>query len=1378
MLNVVDFVSIQSLSQMGRKPVRKEEYTMERIFIQIAIGLAPVAVFFLLSGLLAKKHKSRNYISFAVFIAAIGLLTVPQLVSQIQERSDLKNHERLSLVYAIADEGSVDIAQTLLQDLREDYIPEYALAAARLSFQSKDYSIAKALYLKSVEMYPEVASELDAVIAMCDAETTYYSLTTDSDVSSIYATRLKTLSAASNEISEAIEKAVTETDDNSYSKLAKYVVYVEEAHKKYLIDYEIDFAEAQKQLKKFDKFLEENPAFLEITQVRIARLKLQILCDDYKAIAKAVSEDSDYNELLIVSELYLNNYVNQSDFSREFSKENTKKYQMVYDKLDDVYNNSYLDKSREERKEAKSQLKALKTIIKNPALGKMEEGLLEYATEEYALDASKAYLQMAKIEHSLGNEAKYVEFIDRSIDTVGNCDDSNYTVPMYELVGIIGDKDNPERLKDVAVYVEQVLDNNMTFKMNETSVAENDSKEEDSLVGDFSTQLQTYVSQKRMSVNIVNVDTTDFEDGNTIKATVNISNSLYTSADKLKAAMSVNDCGIDIEDFTVEKVDYTSANILLCVDTSGSMQGRKIENLKNAIQLFAADKAGIENIALVTFNSGISGDYPFGLSVDELISATDSISASGGTDVYGSIIYSHNKFTKGPGVINSMIVMTDGQDNYPASIDEIEEYIGKPFKVNGITVYTIGFGNDADGSYLNLIAAATGGTYLYASDPTASSQVNQLEEFFSGLRAQILNQYTITFKAVDTLSYSRELKVSVGESLDSDRVTYYLGGGADSITEPATDEDSPAFMSGKTIYGFEPRLLFKNGKTLNAVLKGEGFSADDNISVGLKGNTTKVEWDLGTAYIDGNSVSVTIPAGIGVDVYDVYVTINGKMAVLQKGISIFKQGSEQATDFGQYRFTSYTKQTDGNRIHLSGHVTMNGWLSFNSDVTLTGDLSDDNILLSENDGSYVDYNTINSAGLAKILANAGMNAELPELGTVTLHKGSGDKDPEVAVTPISMLDLGIYFGFSGVECKLYPNRIEFNANKAEANFPMGKQILKNSLLKLFEIPDIESTGITISSSNIGFKLDIEHSDKKNNYSPMNFGNMPIYVSPNDTEVHIDTYKNNYEFKFTVKVAFIDGDGFGISAKWDSPDDGDTLNKHNNGLVPTQVKLYADFDVNTIVAGIPITYSKFVAGIEDIDTSKSPVYWTLVGGCNISAAKLTALKSLTSLSDYLGDVSVMELSGAKLTLNFGKGLLTASSKLKLLGGIDCGSIDVKMGKFPYKSSLLGMDNEPVSGLTARLEIGPTWKMEHGLYKINLTIRGSGELDAINKFIGAQFGGHFNAVFKLWIVQVSSGKINGEIAVGFRRVSDGSTAFVIRSSPWNADLTWPKNMAGKL
>jgi Mg-chelatase subunit ChlD len=1362
---------------------------LNNTFLQVAVGFIPAALFFLIISIIRKKNRRGNIAATIFFFSVIGILAVPQLLKLINKET-ANEYDALSLVYAVAEEDSTELAKSMLDDLRTDYKPEYALAAARIAAKSGDYQAAKALYLKAMPLFPESEEEYMSVNALCEAEEEFYGISDHLNAQTIYTEREELLSDTIKSLSRVIDDSVLETEDDIYDDMAEYIVYADHTYEAFLNDSVNDIEEVKKKRRRLDNFLEENPGMLGITQVRLARMKLQLLCADYKDIAASVSEASDYHELLIVSELYLNNYVKQSHFSDEFTDENEEKYEVVYEKLFDIYNDHYRDKPREVRNKAKAQLNAIETTLQYPALGKMLESLSEYAAEDYAIDSSKVYLQMAKIEHSLGNEPKSVEYIDRSIDTVGDCEDNDYTVPMYELVGIIADKDDPERLKSVAVYVDQVLENNMTIKLKEVGAAveaeeadEDDKKKgKNSLAGDFAAQMQTYVSQKRMSVNIINVDTTDFDENNTIRATVNISNNLYNTVDELKAAISLKDCGVDIADFTVDKVNYTGANILLCVDTSGSMEGYKIENLINAIKFFAAEKTGIENIALVTFSSGVENDYPFGLTIDELTAAADAIDAYGNTAIYHSVLHSIDKFTNKPGVINSIIVMSDGLDGYTASMEEIEENIGKACREKDITVYAIGFGNDADGTYLSSIATSTGGAYLYANEPTADSQVNQLSEFFDGLRAQILNQYIITFTANDTLSYSRELKVAVGDGLDSDRVTYYLGGGSDSIIEPEFNEASPVYMSGKAVNGFSPSLLYKNGKTLTTSLKGAGFSAGDSFSISLKGNSSGVEWDLGSSYVDENTVSVTIPAGIGVDVYDVHVSINGKTAVLPKGLSIFTQGNEKITDFGPYRFVSYTKLEDkeNSTVTLSGYVTMNGWLSFNDKITLSGDLKSGRITLSDFGGSRIRYDVQNAEGLAVVLAKMGMPVYVPALGQISLYNDSEYEkqfaDFRVEAFPLNALDLGKYFRMTDIEVKIYPNRIAFDSQNIMATLPFANNILTNKA-DLFSFD--YAFGGTVSSKSIGIKIDLEYSPGDTlgaTYFPVGLGNMPIYISPQDTELHINTFDNDYEFKFMVKTAFLAGQkALGLSAKWDNPDSGDRLTNHSNGLVPTEIKLYADFDVDTYVSGVPVTYSDFMVGIEDIDTSKSPLYWTLVGGCDISAAKLSAIPGLSGLEEWIGDVSVLKLDDAKLSLNLGEFYMKADTTLKLFEELDCGSVLVEMGKFSYTSALLNMNDEAVAGLRFVGTLGPDWQFGKSSLKLQVT----GEFDAISKFIGLQGKGEFDAKFKVWIISIGT-SMQGEIAVGVRITSDGTVAFIVRSKPAlpKGGLTWPKNAAGKL
>lgn len=1350
---------------------------MGSVFFQIAMGLIPVTLVFLLFCAFSKKHRIRNVVLTGLLVAAVGGLFILSLINKTKSGGITRCGE-LGLVYAIAAEGSPKLAESLLGQLRAEYRDEYALAAARLAVMTGDYPAAKAMYLKAGN--EKYADEYNALLSLCSAESQYYGLSDNSsaaEVSKLHRAELKT---TADILDTVFRGEVPESGDNVYGRAADYIVYADAAHQAYLTGEPLNGDEIRKKLRGFNSLLEENPEFLEVAAIRLARLKLQLLCEEYKQIAGSVSDSSDYNELLIVSELYLNNYVKKSDFNDEFADDEIANYKVVYEKLGDIYNNRFQEKPREERNAAKAQLKALSTILKNPALGKIERKLAEYAETEYAFDASKVYLQMAKIEHSLGNELKSSDYIDRSIDTVGDCGDSDYTAPMYELVGIISDKDNPERLKSAAVYVEQVIDNSMTIKMvkpESAAAAEEDGGE--SLTGDFASRMQTYVNQKRMSVKIVNVDTTDFEKDGTVKATVNISNSLYTDVNELKAAVSVMDCGVDITDFTVEKVNYTAANILLCVDVSGSMSDYgKIGKLRDAIKQFAAEKADIENIALVTFNNRIVNDYVFGVTAEELKAAADNLRADGGTDMYHALIHSLSKFTKGPGVINAIILMSDGLDGYGASIGEIEEYIGKPANAKEVTVYSIGFGSDADGSYLNSLAAATGGTYLYANEPTKDSQTNQLGEFFSGLRAQVLNQYIVTFKAKDTLSYSRELKITVGDGLDSDKVTYYLGGGADSITEPAFSEDSPVFMDGKAVYGFEPRLLLKNGKTLKTVLKGEGFAAGDNIRVSLKGKTTGVEWEMGTSLNDAYSVSVTLPAGIGIDVYDAYVTVNGKTAVLTNGLSIFTQGSEKITEFGKYRFISYIKQTGDDSVTLSGNVTMNGWLGFIGDVTLSGSLSSGRISLTDWSGSSVQYDPVNSEGLAKVLGKTGLPVVIPPLGQINLYNDSEYEkqtaDTYVEAFPLNELYLGKYFGFTQIEARLYPNRASFETGSLITKLPYATRLLNK--LDIFTF-DVEA-GVTVSSKKIGCMIDLQFNPNDtmgSTYWPVSFGNMPIYISPRDTAIHIDTIANDYELKFAVKLAFLEGK-LGLQMKWDNPDSGDELTNHSNGLVPTAIKLFLPGAINTVVAGVPITFDDFFCGIDDIDTSKNIKYWTLAGGFDVSVAKLSAIPGFGVLKDWIGDVSAVKLDNVTLSLNLGESYFKADADVKLFEELDMGNMLLEIGKFPYTCRLLGIDNEPVAGFRYVGTYGPDWEFGENSFKAQVT----GEVDLLNRFFGFQGRAEYSINFKTWFISIGE-NLKGEFVLGVRITSDGTMAFVIRSNPklpMIGEITIPKNVAGKL
>ena len=75
--------------------------------------------------------------------------------------------------------------------------------------------------------------------------------------------------------------------------------------------------------------------------IRLARLKLQLLCEEYKQIAGS-ERQPDYNRASHRFELYLNNYVKKSDFNDEFADMKLQTIKLFM-KARRQYNNRFLE---------------------------------------------------------------------------------------------------------------------------------------------------------------------------------------------------------------------------------------------------------------------------------------------------------------------------------------------------------------------------------------------------------------------------------------------------------------------------------------------------------------------------------------------------------------------------------------------------------------------------------------------------------------------------------------------------------------------------------------------------------------------------------------------------------------------------------------------------------------------------------------------------------------------------------------------------------------------------------------------------------------------------------------------------------------------------
>ena len=157
-------------------------------------------------------------------------------------------------------------------------------------------------------------------------------------------------------------------------------------------------------------------------------------------------------------------------------------------------------------------------------------------------------------------------------------------------------------------------------------------------------------------------------------------------------------------------------HIVFCLDYSGSMMGKGISELKDAMEYILTEEKAKQNlvqfsskdkITILAFSSSIIGEWETenGVQTSELLSKIKITSPNGGTDIYGTaskaleILQGENQNEYN----TSIVLMTDGQSNVGTFSNLKNKY--NQIKKD-IPIFSIMFGN-ASSSELNSIAALT-----------------------------------------------------------------------------------------------------------------------------------------------------------------------------------------------------------------------------------------------------------------------------------------------------------------------------------------------------------------------------------------------------------------------------------------------------------------------------------------------------------------------------------------------------------------------------------------------------------------------------------------------------------------------------------------------
>lgn len=1134
-----------------------------------------------------------------------------------------------------------------------------------------------------------------------------------------------------------------------------------------------------------------------LPSLKRAQLASELYLHNYNDIARNVMNDPDSDSLIVASQLVRKGSISNSGSKSFFDDEQLDDAEKVLELLEDELDKgSYSDEDLEyldQKADTLSKTMNGKADLLEIIIEKMEQE----APNDVA-SAAKLYLELADISYSKGDNAAASKYLEKCLKYAALSSDAEFSSIVDQINRMVFRTNDPEARKQLSSYVQKMEDNRMPenippidttildsaaamdqsskpdkqddtydddfnspaipgFDPQNYSGSKHDSKDEDddydddsNTPDDGSETPETPVNDRSLtenvtdslnqmvaSVNILSINTDQFP---ALTAVVSADESLVSTADEFKEHMKLTDAGAAINDYTVEKVEYSNVNVVLVCDDSGSMDGSPRNDLCEAVKSFVNNADSNVKIGMVPFASGVKTDHvaPLGSSKTTLCDNADALCADGGTNIYDAVVYANSMFTNNDTDLNIMILMSDGQDSAP-SPERLEE-LNKTCLDRNISIYTVGLGSGADANLLKMYSDYCNGAYFYVN---SSESINSFYNFIFTLGK---NRYKLSFDAVDTFQIDRLFEVSYDDSpsiRDEQEYTLFRN---DLIGKENGGCD--VSIGNVVINGLKEKMIYPSSLPQDLTLLGAGFEKDAEMSAELHGADT---YPCTVEYIDENSAKFTIPGNVPVGIYDVYVTYNGRRAVFNSGL-VVSSGDTNVVRFGEYIFTATNIDYSGSSTILSGVVQLNGWLGFTDAVTLTGDLANDYSIRMDYGRTYIHFTDTSAGGLAGYFAKKGYMLKLPYPGSVTLYNdqttpGSSDNYP-VSSAPVydfTIIDLlSITGNTAGVS--IYPDRAVINFNEFSSAFPFQGKVVSTFTDGFFHYSLNDETNLTYGKDRIDLCIDVElgNNRSKDDMIPLKIGNANIYTSLGSAKLKIDTSAGIVDISATANIAMlVDGVGLEIATKdW-------KLDK---------IMLMCDKDINTTICNVPVTFSDFKLGVQDlskIDTSKG---WTdifaaeLVGACDVSLAKVSAY--CPGLEKYVGDVSFASLDDFTLGLRLKEFRIRAETKVKFLGIAEVGSAKLQLGMgLEYENPLFVIQHE-ANGIIGELEKG--LKIDEDNFLLEFT--GKQNLALTDQAVGLWVNGHFHAKIGWWVF-VADKSADGNAYIGWYRQQNDKMAFAV-------------------
>ena len=166
------------------------------------------------------------------------------------------------------------------------------------------------------------------------------------------------------------------------------------------------------------------------------------------------------------------------------------------------------------------------------------------------------------------------------------------------------------------------------------------------------------------------------------------------------------------------KTPSTPLNLTLVLDRSGSMQGEKIQDLREAARLTVEQLSPVDFISIVAFNESANVIVPGRRADDKeaIIAQIEAIKRRGGTKMSLGMEQGLQQLLQGqkPGFVNRMILLTDGDTRQDqAHCRQLAQQAGSM----GSPITAFGLGDEWNQYLLADIANLSGGSWEYIETP-------------------------------------------------------------------------------------------------------------------------------------------------------------------------------------------------------------------------------------------------------------------------------------------------------------------------------------------------------------------------------------------------------------------------------------------------------------------------------------------------------------------------------------------------------------------------------------------------------------------------------------------------------------------------------------